>query len=58
MSLVQIKGIYGYNTPFFIGEEELVECDFQTFKEHLVREVPHPAKNNKPLYCATSYNNA
>ena len=49
MSLVQIKVIYDYYsskrvTPFFIGEEELLECDFKAFKERLVREVPHLAK--------------
>jgi len=49
MSLVQIKVIYDYYsskriTPFYIGEEELLEYDFQAFKERLVREVPHLAK--------------
>ena len=49
MSLVQIKVIYDYYsskrvTPFFIGEEELLEYDFQAFKERLVKEVPHLAK--------------
>ena len=47
-SLVQIKVIYDYYsskrvTPFFIGEEELLEYDFEAFKERLVREVPHLA---------------
>ena len=49
MSLVQIKVIYDYYsskrvTPFFIEEEELLEYDFQAFKERLVKEVPHLAK--------------
>ena len=49
MSLVQIKVIYDYYsskrvTPFFIGEDELLEYDFEAFKERLVREVPHLAK--------------
>ena len=49
MSLVQIKVIYDYYsskrvTPFFVGEEELLEYDFQAFKERLVKEVPHLAK--------------
>ena len=49
MSLVQIKVIYDYYsskhvTPFFIGEEELLEYDFQAFKERLVKEVSHLAK--------------
>ena len=58
MSLVQIKVIYDYYsskrvTPFFIVEEELLEYDFQAFKERLVKEVPHLAK----MTCTTSYNN-
>ena len=49
MSLVQIKVIYDYYsfkrvTPFFIEEEELLDYDFQAFKECLVKEVPHLAK--------------
>ena len=49
MSLVQIKVINDYYsskrvTPFFIGEEELLEYNFQAFKERLVKEVPHLAK--------------
>ena len=49
MSLVQIKVIYDYYSskrvpPFFIEEEELLEYDFQAFKERLVKEVPHLAK--------------
>ena len=31
-------------TPFFIGDDELLEYGFQAFKESLVREVPHFAK--------------
>ena len=47
--LVQIEVIYDYYsskriTPFFIREDELLEYDFQAFKERLVREVPHLAK--------------
>ena len=46
---MQIKVIYDYYsskrvTPFFIGEEELLEYDFEALKERLVREVPHLAK--------------
>ena len=49
MSLVQIKVINDYYsskrvTPFFIGWEELLEYDFQVFKERLLKEVPHLAK--------------
>ena len=49
MPLVHIKVIYDYYsskrvTPFFIEEEELLEYDFQPFKERLVKEVPHLAK--------------
>ena len=49
MSPVQMKVIYDYYsskrvTPFFIGEEELLEYDFQAFKERLVKKVPHLAK--------------
>ena len=49
MSLVQLKVMSDYYsskrvTPFFIGEDELLEYDFEAFKERLVREVPHLAK--------------
>ena len=49
MCLVQVKVIYDYYTskrvtPFFIAEDELLEYDFQAFKEHIVREVPHLGK--------------
>ena len=41
MSLLQIKVIYDYYsskqvTPFFIAEEELLDYDFEAFKERLV----------------------
>ena len=64
MSLVQIRVTYDYYsskrvTPFFIGEEELLEYDFEAFKERFVREVPHLAKitslSAEPLRITMNY---
>ena len=50
MVLVQIKVVYDYysskrTTLFFVTEEELLNKDFQDFKNLLLREVPHLSKS-------------